>query len=90
VACLFALFAGLFPRIALIAIWLFTNDVDRAFDTWLWPLLGVIFLPLTTLVYVIAWSPVVGVDGIEWFWVALAFLLDVGAIGGSARARRGD
>jgi hypothetical protein len=39
-------------------------------------------------VYALAWSPVGGVEGIEWLWVALAFVLDLSAFGGGARARR--
>jgi uncharacterized membrane protein len=90
VGCLFALLSGIFPRIGLVVLWVFTNDVDQAYDTFVLPLLGLIFLPLTTLVYAVAWSPVGGVDGIEWFWVVLAFLFDVGALGAGARARGGD
>jgi hypothetical protein len=86
--CLLAVFAGFFPRIALVCLWIFTNDVDRAYDSFIVPLLGLIFLPLTTLVYALAWSPVGGVEGIEWLWVALALVLDLSAYGGGARARR--
>jgi hypothetical protein len=90
VACLFALLSGLFPRIGLLILWIFTNEVDQAFDGFILPLLGLIFLPLTTLVYALLWAPLGGVDGIEWFWVVLAFLFDVGALGAGARARGGD
>jgi hypothetical protein len=51
-------------------------------------LLGLFFLPLTTLVYALAWSPAGGVEGFEWFFVGLAFVLDLGAYGAGARARR--
>jgi hypothetical protein len=90
VACLFALLSGLFPRIGLACLWIFTSEVDQAYDGWILPLLGLIFLPLTTLVYALLWAPLGGVDGIEWFWVALAFLFDIGALGAGARSRRGD
>jgi hypothetical protein len=86
--CLLAIFAGFFPRIALVCLWIFTNDVDRAYDSFIVPLLGLIFLPLTTLVYALAWSPVGGVEGIEWLWVGIALVLDLSAYGGGARARR--
>jgi hypothetical protein len=88
VGCLLAVLAGLFPRIALVCLWIFTNEVDRAYDSFIVPLLGLLFLPLTTLVYALAWSPVDGVEGIEWLWVALAFVLDLSSYGGGARARR--
>jgi hypothetical protein len=90
VACLFAILTGFFPRVGLIIVWIFTNEVDQAYDTWILPLLGLIFLPLTTLVYALFYSPIGGVDGIEWFWVVLAFLLDIGALGAGARSRAGD
>lgn len=89
--CLLAIFAGLFPRVGFACLWIFTNDVDQAYDSFIVPLLGLIFLPLTALVYALAWSPVGGVEGIEWLWVALAFVLDLSSYGGGARARgRGD
>jgi hypothetical protein len=90
VVCLFALLTGLFPRVGLALVWIFTNEVDQAYDGWILPLLGLFFLPLTTLVYALLWAPVGGVDGIEWFWVVLAFLVDIGALGAGARARSGD
>jgi hypothetical protein len=42
------------------------------------------------LVYALLWAPFGGVDGIEWFWVVLAFLFDVGALGAGANSRRSD
>jgi uncharacterized membrane protein len=90
VACLFALLSGFFPRLGLLIVWIFTEEVDQAFDGFILPLLGLIFLPLTTLVYALLWAPLGGVDGIEWFWVVLAFLFDIGALGAGARARGGD
>jgi hypothetical protein len=85
--CLFAVFAGFFPRIALVLVWIFTNLVDRAYDTFILPLLGLIFLPFTTLVYALVWSPAVGMDGGRWLWVALAFLVELMGYFGGARAR---
>ena len=55
--------AALFPRLVLAVWWLFGSKVDDAFGSWVWPLLGLIFLPWTTLAIVIAWEPVVGLDG---------------------------
>jgi uncharacterized membrane protein len=86
--CLLAIFAGFFPRVALVVLWIATKEVDQAFDTFIVPLLGLIFLPLTTFVYALAWVPVGGVDGFDWFWVVLAFVFDLGAYGGGARSRR--
>ena len=87
--CCLLLTAGLIgPRIALLVWWIFGDKVDVAFDSWIWPLLGLLFLPWTTLAYVLVWSPIVGVDGAEWIVVALGFVLDVLTYSGrAARAR---
>jgi len=75
--CFFLLFAALGPRFAIIAMWLFGNRVDAAFGSALWPLLGLLVAPWTTLMYLLAWSPVGGVSGGEWVIVGLGVALDV-------------
>ena len=40
------------------------------------PLLGIIFLPFTTVMYMLAWSPT-GIEGWDWLWIALGLFLDV-------------
>ena len=81
--CLIALFA----RLALLVVWVSTPLVDRAFHGgWLLPLLGIIFLPLTTLVYVLVYSISGSVTGWGWLWVALAVLLDLAAHSYPARS----
>jgi hypothetical protein len=85
--CCLALIAGLIgPRIALFIWWVFGDKVDAAFDSWVWPLLGLIFAPWTALAYVLMWSPVGGVEGWEWIIVALGVALDVASY--SSRAAR--
>jgi CDP-diglyceride synthetase len=86
--CLFAILAALSPRLALVLVWIFTNLVDRAFEGFLLPLLGLIFLPFTTLLYVLAYKPVVGVTGWGWFFVFIGVLFDLGSYGGGAFGRR--
>jgi hypothetical protein len=88
VGCLLAVLAAISPRLALVLVWIFTNLVDRAFEGFLLPLLGLIFLPLTTLVYVLAYRPAVGVTGWGWFFVILAVLFDLGSYGGGVFSRR--
>ena len=87
--CLFILMAGFFPRIALFIVWVARPaKVDAAFDdSWIWPLLGLIFLPFATLVYVILWQ-VGGLSGGDWFWVILAGLFDVTHLVASWAGRR--
>src|SRR4051812_47765905 len=70
--CLFVFFGSVFPRLTLCMVWIARPArVDAAFDTWIWPLLGVVFLPLTTLLYVVMYQ-VGGLRGWDWFWLALA------------------
>jgi hypothetical protein len=86
--CLFALFAGVFPRLAVLIVWIARPaTVDAAFSTWLWPLLGIIFLPFATLIYLLLYTPGRGLSGWDWFWVVLAALLDIGHWGASATQR---
>ena len=76
--CLFAIFGGLFPRLGVFIIWLARPAlVDAAFSTFIWPLLGIIFLPFATLIYVVLYTPGIGLTGWEWLWVILAGLLDI-------------
>jgi hypothetical protein len=75
--CLFALLAVAAPQLAFLFLWIFTPLVERAFSTFIAPLLGLAFLPFTSIMYVVLYRPGIGVVGWAWFWVALAFLVDV-------------
>jgi hypothetical protein len=87
--CLFALLAGMFPRVAFAVYWLARPTmVDAAFSTFIIPLLGLIFLPFTTLMYVILWTPGVGLTGSDWLWIGIAFVLDLGHYSYSAYGNR--
>src|SRR6266699_1039633 len=79
-------FVALFARLALLVVWLSTPLVHRAFQGgWILPLLGILILPITTLVYVLVYSISGSVTGWGWLWVALAFLLDLAAHSAPAR-----
>jgi hypothetical protein len=87
---LLALLAAFFPRVALLLVWLARPGlVTAAFgNTFLLPLLGIVFLPFTTLFYVVLYRPGVGVTGFEWLWIGLALLLDLSHWFGSYSQRR--
>ena len=85
--CLALLLLGLGPRIGLAAWWIFGDKVDAAFDSFALPFLGFLFLPWTTIFYVIAWSPIGGVTGSDWLVVGIGVLLDLMTY--SARAAKG-
>jgi hypothetical protein len=86
--CLIVLMALIGPRVALLFTWIFTNLVDRAFEGILLPLLGLIFLPWTTFLYVLVYNPVEGVSFLGWVIVVLGVLVDLGSYGAGARNRR--
>ena len=83
--CFVVLLGSAFPRLALVITWIFTDRVDVAFDGWILPLAGLIFLPYTTFFFVLAYAPIAGVTGIGWFLVLLGFLLDVSSYASSGR-----
>jgi hypothetical protein len=77
-----ALMAAFFPRFALFLVWIVRpGRVDAAFDTFVLPLIGIVFLPFATLMYVLFYTPGVGLSGWEWFWVAVCALFDVAHVG---------
>jgi hypothetical protein len=87
---LIVLFAIISPRLALFGLWLFTDLLSRAFDSWFVPFLGFFLLPWTTLAYAVMWSSSDRVHGFEWFVVILAFLIDLGSWASRGRYRRAD
>ena len=90
--CLLALFALFIPRVVIVLLMIFSDYIGDAFQTTplypLIPLLGFIFMPITTLAY--AWSINANgsVDGLYLVAVIIAVLLDLGLMGGGESARR--
>lgn len=85
--CALILLALVGPRVALAVLWLFTAYLSRAFDGFVLPLLGFLFLPWTTISYAIAHNEFGGLTGIGLVIVVLGVLADVGVLGGGARSR---
>ena len=76
--CIFAFAIAFVPRIMLILAWIFSDRWDVVWQgNWLWPLLGIIFLPYTTVMYLLIWTPVGGIAGWDWMWIILGLLLDI-------------
>ncbi len=86
--CLVVLIALAFPRLALFLLWLFSDYLHNAYQTVLWPVLGFIFMPFTTLAYAAAMNENGGVSGIWLVLVIIGVLADLSTHGGSAKARR--
>jgi membrane-bound ClpP family serine protease len=92
VGCLLIVFLA-FPRVALVLLFLFSNFLQRAYHGLILPLLGFIFLPLTTLVY--AWMANMGqpITGINLLILVVTVVIDLGGLSGGEyhrRRRRGD
>ena len=86
--CFVALFALISPRVALFFVWIFSDWLSQAFDSWFLPFLGFFLLPWTTLAYAAMWVyGNNGVHGFEWFIVILAFFGDLSSYGAGSRAR---
>jgi hypothetical protein len=87
--CAFLALVVFGPRIVATFWWLFRPAFwSAAFNGWLggglwwiWPVLGIIFVPWLTLMYVIV-SPG-GVTGWDWLWVGLALVADIASYSGS-------
>jgi hypothetical protein len=86
--CLTGIVAG-FSRITLLMLW-FARPVmmNAAFSTFIIPCLGFLFVPFTTLVYVFLIQGVGKIQGLDWVWLILAFIMDVASIGAAGAANR--
>jgi hypothetical protein len=85
VPCLLLVVILLFPRVTLALMWLTSTYLQRAFPAGLLiPLLGFIFLPLTTLVYAWEVNNHMPAEGINLLWLLLAVIIDLGGLGGGA------
>jgi len=89
VCCVFILLAFFTPRIVLFILFLFTNYLNRAFDGFVLPFLGFLFLPATTLAYAIAQNELGGLNGLGIIVVLIGLAVDIGLLGGGASRRRG-
>jgi hypothetical protein len=99
--CLVTVLLLLGPRIALVAWWFMDSArFNLAFNTkawahpiflpfpwpfWAWPLIGAIFVPWTTLAYLVVFPG--GVVGSDWLWLGIGLLIDLGSHFGGYRHR---
>jgi len=77
----------MFPRIALVVMWL-TGYGALAFQTILWPLLGFFFMPYTTCAYAIAMNQFAGIQGAGLAVLIIGVILDLGSHGGTGQQVR--
>ena len=85
--CVLTVLVLLGPRLAAIVWWLFwPAKWNLGFSSVIWPILGIIFLPWTTLMYVIL-VPWTG-NFWEWLFIILAVLADLASYGGGGWGNR--
>ena len=86
--CLLAMAAAFAPRLVLILAWIFGARWNVVWGgNVILPILGIIFLPYTTVMYMLVWN-VGGISGFDWVWIALGVVLDVMKWGQIANNRR--
>ena len=86
--CLLGLGALFFPRVILVLVWLF-SDYLNVYSSIIWFILGLIFLPLTTLAYAFALhfgGGSVTLGGIVV--IVIAVLIDLGMLAGGGHSAR--
>jgi hypothetical protein len=86
--CIITVLLFLGPRAAAI-VWYLVDPArfNLAFNTFIIPCLGFIFLPWTLLMYLAAWQPVAGVTGFGWVVVGVGMLLDIMTYTGGGKNR---
>ncbi len=77
--CCFAAVAALIgPRFGILVWWLFDSSRwDRAFDSFFVAFLGFLFLPWTTIMWVLV-DPG-GIRGFDWIVLGLGLMFDIGS-----------
>jgi len=77
------------PRLALFLTWMFGNYLERAFNgvAVIWPILGFLFMPVTTLAYAFSMNTWGEIRGLGTVLVIVAVLIDIGMLGASRRKR---
>jgi hypothetical protein len=86
--CLLLILFLAFPRIALLLLFVFSNYLQRAYHGLILPLLGFLFLPLTTLAYAWMVNTREPTTGVNLLILIIAVVIDVGGIGGGEYHRR--
>jgi len=74
--CFFTALLLFGPRLAILVWWIYSPEyITSLFQTWIWPILGLIFLPWSTLMYmVVAPGSIIGFD---WILLGLGIFADM-------------
>ena len=68
--------------LTLVLAWIFSDRWQVVWQNdWIVPLLGILFLPFTTVMYMLAWQPAgpggANIEGWDWMWIILGLILDL-------------
>jgi hypothetical protein len=86
--CLLVILVLAFPRLVLLLLFIFSNYLERAYHGLILPLLGFLFLPLTTLAYAWMVNTKQPLEGVNLLILIIAVVIDVGGLGGGEYHRR--
>ena len=87
--CVIVVLALILPRVLMFGAWLLTGWFGDAFESRLWPVLGFLFMPYTTLAYMAAMlRNDHELSGVWLAVVVLAVIFDMGHWTGASRGRK--
>jgi len=86
--CILLLVVLAFPRVVLLLLFLLSDYLTRAYHGLLLPLLGFIFLPLTTLTYAWEVNSHMAIQGVNLLLLIIAVVVDLGGLSGGEWHRR--
>jgi len=86
--CLLLLLILAFPRVVMVLMLLFSTYLQRAYHGLIIPILGFIFLPVTTVVYAWMVNSHMPLEGTNAVILLVAVLIDAGGLGGGEWHRR--
>jgi hypothetical protein len=86
--CLLFIIVLAFPRIVLLLMFFLSTYLERAYHGLILPVLGFIFLPLTTLAYAWMVNSRQPLEGVNLLILVIAVVIDVGGLGGGEYHRR--
>ena len=86
--CLLLVLILAFPRLVLAVMFFTSSYLQRAYSDLIVPLLGFLFLPLTTLVYAWLMNTHRPTEGINLVYLLVAVIVDLGGLGGGESHRR--
>ena len=86
--CLLLVLMMFSARLGAMFWWIFQpGRWDSAFGSWVWPSLGIAFLPWTTIMWV-AVAPFGNAYGADWLWLSMGVFLDIASYASSGYGGR--